>query len=276
MLFRNYAKPGKGVNKRDPNQPRYQIFFEILPRNLWRLVKLSILYLLVALPFFAVTMIAMRLIFFQITNVFSPNLSGNLIKEVFLKYSFQLRFVMSFWFTAFYGQGPITAGLTYIVREYGKEKPCWIISDFFERIRLNFKQGLFVWILDLVIVCCELFAILYYIDQNMYIFVAVIFCIIFVYTLAHIYIYQIMITYNMKLRDIFKNSIFLAVGKLPQSVAIFMFLIISYIVFPVIVTYYGNGILFFVMIAIETLLLPALSAFVVNFCIYPTLKKICG
>lgn len=58
MFFGNYSKPGKGVNKRDPNQPRIQVFFDILPRKVWSLIKLNILYLLTSIPFFIVTMTA--------------------------------------------------------------------------------------------------------------------------------------------------------------------------------------------------------------------------
>ena len=43
MFFNNYSKPGKGVNKRNPEQPRMQIFFDVLPRKLWDLLKLHIL-----------------------------------------------------------------------------------------------------------------------------------------------------------------------------------------------------------------------------------------
>ncbi len=57
VFFNNYSKPGKGVNKRNPEQPSIQVFYDVLPRKLWDLFKLNVLYLLTAIPFFIVTMI---------------------------------------------------------------------------------------------------------------------------------------------------------------------------------------------------------------------------
>ena len=131
MFFKNYSKPGKGVKKRDPNQPRYKIYFEILPRNLWRLFKLNLLYLLTLLPFFVVTMIVMDFLSRQIV----VRVISNLSIDTFIRYNFLINVILSFLFTVFLGQGPITAGMTYVVREFGNEKPCWLISDYFERIK---------------------------------------------------------------------------------------------------------------------------------------------
>ncbi len=247
------------------------IYFEILPRYLWRLFKLNLLYLLALLPFFVVTMIVMDLVSRQIVIRIISNLSV----DTFIRYDFLINSILSFLFTVFLGQGPITAGMTYIVREFGNEKPCWLISDFFERIKLNFKQGMIVWFFDLIIVCGGTIAVLSCFVLKKYLFANIMIINIMIYILAHIYIYQIMITYKLKSRHIFKNAILLVLSKLPQSILFLMSLLFVYVVLPILVTLYGNGILFTIIIIIEIAFMPALTAFTVNFCIYPILKKLC-
>ena len=272
MFFKNYSKPGRGVNKRDPNQPRNQIYFDILPRNLWRLVKLSLLYLSFALPFFIATMFVMGILSSQIVNFLATH-HGNISTDVLFKYDLLIKVILSFWFTIFLGQGPITAGLTYVVREYGNERPCWLISDFYDRVKSNFKQGIVLWVFDLIVVCGGFIAIIFYMKTRVYIFAAILFFVINTYILAHIYIYQIMITYDLKLKDIFRNSILIAIGKLPQSLLIMIILIFMYMVFPGVVMFYGNSILFLLVMILEIAFFPAFSAFTINFCIYPVLKN---
>lgn len=273
LFFKNYSTPGKGVNKRDPNQPRYQIFVDILPRNMWRLVKLSVLYLSFALPFFIVTMLAMGTVSSQIINFLATRIPESVTSESLIKYDLLIKIVLSFWFTMFLGQGPITAGLTYIVREYGNERHCWLISDFFSKVKSNFKQGIVLWLIDLFVACGGFIAIIFYMKANMYIFVAILFFVINTYFLAHIYIYQIMITYDLKLKDIFRNSILIALGKLPLSLLIMISLVFIYVGLPWVTVLYGQSILFLIMLAMEVFVFPALSAFTVNFCIYPILKS---
>lgn len=146
MFFNNYSKPGKGVNKRNPDQPRIQVFFDVLPRKLWDLFKLNILYLLTMIPFFIVTMFVVGVISAPLVEAIATELANT--ELVYM--DIVLRFIFAFLFMLFLGEGPATAGYTYIIREHGREHPCWLISDFFERVKSNFKQGILLWIIGLV------------------------------------------------------------------------------------------------------------------------------
>ena len=147
MLFNNYSKPGKGVNKRNSNQPRIQVFFEVLPRKLWDLIKLNMLYMLTAIPLFIVTMVVVGVV----SSVIIDTLATQFDNVSLVYWDLILRVVFAFLFMIFLGQGPVTAGDTYIIREHGREHPCWLISDFFERFKSNFKQGILLWIIDLAV-----------------------------------------------------------------------------------------------------------------------------
>lgn len=48
--FGNYAKPGKGVGRDEPQKKRFFYFFDLYFRKLTRLIQLNLLYLLFCLP----------------------------------------------------------------------------------------------------------------------------------------------------------------------------------------------------------------------------------
>lgn len=200
----------------------------------------------------------------------------NVVNEIHAQYGIDISIILSFWFTVFLGTGPTTAGLTYIVREWGKESPCWLVSDFFEKLRQNFKQAFLLWLIDLILICAGGFAITYYMSVKNYILTIAVFYVIFVFILAHIYIYQMMITYDLKFKDVLKNSVLISLVKPLQSLLVFICLLLVYVVLPILVTFYGGSILFFALLAAEIFILPALCSFTVNFYIYPIIKKYCG
>ena len=86
--------------------------------------------------------------------VFSPIIDGlvNQVDNVNLVYwDLILRVLFAFLFTIFLGQGSLTAGYAYIIREHGREQPCDLISDYFEQLKLNIKEGILLWIIDLAV-----------------------------------------------------------------------------------------------------------------------------
>lgn len=270
MFFNNYSKPGKGVNKRDPNQPRVQIFFDILPRKIWDLFKLNLLYLSTSIPFFIITIIVVGWISLPLVDLISGQFDN--IGQV--KIDIILRLVLSFWFIIFLGQGPTTAGYTYIIREYGLEHPCWIVSDFFEKAKANFKQSILLWIIDLVMFSLFTIAFEFYSMINLIAFQYIIFMISIIYVMFHIYVYQMLITFDLSLKSILKNSFLFAVGRAPVNLLIIIINVVIYMVIPfamlfLIRSYIGLLLLFIIFV----LILPPITSFATNFYIYPLLHK---
>lgn len=50
-----------------------------------------------------------------------------------------------------FGIGLIIVGFMYIVRNFVREEYVWVISDFFEYIKKNFKEGIISFIIDLLV-----------------------------------------------------------------------------------------------------------------------------
>ena len=80
MFAKNYMKPGPGVEKRDPNQSRISIFFEIFGERFWDIVKLNLLYFLFSIPAFIITFIVTG---FLSTSILNPMIDANAPVGVF-------------------------------------------------------------------------------------------------------------------------------------------------------------------------------------------------
>lgn len=274
FFFPNYNKPGKGVNKRDPNQPRLTTFFEILPRKLWNLCKVNMLSLIVAIPFFIVTFIVIGIISSRIVNTLYTMVSSNPEYETtFALLDLLLRVILSWLFAVFYGMGPVTAGVTYIIRNYGREEHCWLISDFFERFKSNFRQSIVVWIIDLAALFLLTVAIDFYMNAGIYVLAFILIFIALLYTLMHLYIYQILITFDLSLKHIFKNSLIFALAKAPKNLLLLLINIAVHIVIPIVaVVFIQNTTVIIIIALLEILLLPALTSFTTNFFIYSDIE----
>ena len=274
MFFPNYNKPGKGVNKRDPNQPRITTFFEILPRKLWDLCKVNMLYMIAAIPFFVVTLIITGVISSRITNSLSVSLNDPSLELTLALLDILMRVVLSLLFTVFYGLGPATAGATYIIRNYGREEHCWLVSDFFERFKSNFKQSFVIWIIDLAALFLLTVAIDFYMNSGIYILAVILMFVALVYTLMHLYIYQVMITFELPLKHILKNSLIFALGKAPKNFLLLLISALVHIIIPVAAFFITQSVVaIFVVILLEIIILPALTSFTTNFFIYSDIEK---
>lgn len=271
MFFGNYAKPGKGVNKRAPNEPKFKIFLDVFPRKIGSLFKLNILYILASLPFAVITMIVAGVISSLVLNdIFVPTLSATDVGV----YDILIRVAVTFLFMIFAGFGPTTAGFAYIIREHACERHCWLISDFFERFKSNFKQSILLWIVDLVVLYLFTIAYGFYGQSGSVIFQYIILLIAFIYIMMHFYIYQIMITYDLSLKNIFKNSFLLTMGKAPINLLVFASNIVVYVVVPIllIMSKVGSFITMLILL-IEVLFLPSITNFITSFYVISVLEK---
>ncbi len=118
--------------------------------------------------------------------------------------------------------GPAIAGYTRVLRDMSLERPVFLFSDFFEAFRKNWKQSLVMSVIDVVAVILLSFVIRYYyhgmqnIDTRYMMIpfaIAIVFSVIFF--IMHYYIYLMIVTIDIPLKNIIKNSwIFFFLGFL--------------------------------------------------------------
>ena len=141
-----YKRQGKGVAKDAPDKKRFILFFEILWRKLWQIIGINIIYFIIILPLMAYVLVFIM----QSVGIEAADLAGNTLFVIFAAILNLPPFFM--WLLVGLSAvlyGPATCGLTYILRNYTRQEHAWTFSDFFDRAKKNFKQGLLAGIIDI-------------------------------------------------------------------------------------------------------------------------------
>lgn len=255
--FFDYTKPGPGIPKDAPPKARIIVFFEILSRKFWNFIKINMLYVLFNIPaIFAMLLVSM--FYLQKT-----------LEDV------SLDLVLRFMFGAFFmcipliTVGPAQAGLTYLLRNYAREEHAFIWGDFKENALKNFKQSLIISIIDLVVMIVAGFTINFYISyggNNLLMSFAsgIVILAFIIFTMMHLYIYPMLVTFKLTIKQIYKNALLFAIVKFIPN------LLILVLCFALIFASFINYLIGFVLMIFITF---SLIGFITNFYVYPKLKK---
>ena len=239
-LFYNFSKEGPGVDKDAPKKKGVFRYFEILARKFWKLCQVNFLFMVCSIPMFLIYYLLVTPSIVSFVQIFEQ---GELAmsQDDIAMYSTMLTLFFTVSATTFIGSGPASAAMAYIMRCFAREEHSWIFSDFFKKMKENFKQGIIVAVVDLVVLFAGSFAIRFYYNYFMqngqtiwffFMWLLIVFMIIFVF--MHYYIYQLMVTFENKTRNLFKNAVILALSTLPVNMLFtLLFGFISFMIFTV-------------------------------------------
>lgn len=121
--------------------------------------------------------------------------------------------------------GPFNAGVTYVLRNWARDEHSFVLSDFKDAVKNNWKQAIVVSVISGVL------PFLLYVGWNFYsgmmatsaVFILPIALLLLVWVLwdlATMLMYPMLITYDLKLKDVIRNSLLLTVAKLPWALLI--------------------------------------------------------
>lgn len=241
-LFGNMNAPGKGVLKTPHEKKGFFKFWEIYGRHMWKLMQVNLIYSIFCLPF-----IGMFLLF--ILKDLKPIYFLLVIPAAFI--------------------GPATAGLTKVARNFSQERNAFVGHDFMQSFRKNFKQGIIMGIIDVIFILGFFVSVPYYqmwSEQDKRLLVPYVICLacMIVFFMMHFYIYPMIVSTNLNMKQIFKNSFFLVSLELKKTLwtflAVFLVIAICYLFFP-----YTLVILFIWPMSFV--------AFIVCFNCYPVIRK---
>ncbi len=119
--------------------------------------------------------------------------------------------------------GPATAAMTKVARNYSQERNAFVWADFIDTFKKCFKQGFIMGLIDLFAVVAFYIAVQFYYSfaQNnsmMYIPLVITVSLMIVFFMMHFYIYLMIVSTNLKMKQILKNSLFLVSLGLKNSV----------------------------------------------------------
>lgn len=248
----NYEKEGPGVRKNAPQKRPFFAFMEIYGRKFWQLAVAGLLYSLVSLPLVTC--------------------------------------------------GLADAGLTRITRSYSREKHAFIKEDFFESVKKNRRPALIIGIINLVITLILIYNLVTLIPPmipglyllfgwapeaipaardltTLEMIVLVVSLMGYVtFTWMKYYIPFLMITFKLKIGQIYKNAFLFAGANMKVNLLISAVLILLYGVLGLAVLFTANSqmnyLVLTVVLALCVSIVPAFRSFLIQYCIFPSIKKL--
>lgn len=246
----NYSKPGKGVSKNTPEKKRFFLFWEIFFRKFWKIIQANLLYAIGLIP-----MVASFLLLIMWGAASNMGIAVSLL---------------AFLLSAAIG-GVATAGLTYIMRNYSREQHAFLMSDFWDAMKNNWKQAAITGVLQML-ACIIVYytASFYYANTERSVLYLILFGISLflgiVLLFSFYYVYLLIITIDLKLIPLYKNALILSVLGLKTNLITTFFLAV--IIAPIV--------LFFPLTLILIILIvPALISLIICFNSFQYVKKYC-
>lgn len=247
-----YSRPGKGISKEEAVRRNY---FDILGRHFWDLVKLNLLFVLCNIIFIGAAVFLALPYLLNIETV----IDGILRQPNIL--------LPPLPFIPFMFMGPFIAGLTYVLRNWSRQEHAFLISDFFEHSKKNWKQGLILSVLSTVVTYLFLTAVIFYLKlglpSSVVLSIALVLSVMML-TMSF-YTYPVVVTFDMKLKDILKNAWIFSMAKLPQNL---FFLVIIAAVHLLLLWY-----LPVVWILLMGLILIAWTGYTINYYVWHVMNK---
>ncbi len=247
-----YGKSGKGdFRKEDLPHNRRELFRDTLKTRLSSLCRINLLYMLIFLP----TMIVMMFFYTHLLSATSnamlisendyagyveklaaeeqePALTqeqfdnlknsegwyGEVVKETILR--------MLIWLIPCIAiTGPFTAGLSYVTRNWARDEHAFIWTDFKDALKANWKQSLVLSVITSILPLAAYVGWDFYgqMARNSVIMIVpqvLVVLIAIIWALSITYMHPLVVTYELKTKDLIRNGLLLGVARLPMSVAI--------------------------------------------------------
>ena len=214
-IFPNYEKAGAGIDKNAPKKRGIFLYFELLGRYFWKFIKTNMLYTVVSLP---ILMLYHYLFLCVFGTVYGADAEISLVNHSALTLTVLL--------AIFWGTGPVSCGFTYILRGMAREEHVWISLDFFKRSKEGLKHGLVFLIVDILVFIVSMMSLSVYsayAENKSAVFLIPMLIIIIglvIYTAMHFFMYELEITFENNIKEIYKNSLLMAIATFPMLLLI--------------------------------------------------------
>ena len=161
--FFDFTKPGKGVDPDEPEKRAVFRYLDILWQKKGKLIALNFFYFVCILPI----ILAFYLFLYEpfMTRLLGEELLVGTLFVAMFAFIFSLPppVLILLMAVSVFLLGPVTCGLTYVLRNFVRREHAWV-SDFWQRAKMNFKQGLFLGIVDALMFYVGFFNITLFFD----------------------------------------------------------------------------------------------------------------
>lgn len=222
---------------------RFELFWEMLKLNFVNLIKLNFAYFLLSIPFWIWTALQYIMLMNQINATAQPDLAV-ILTDYLTKGTFTVYLLGLIPCVAIQQFGK--PGLKYVTRNWARDDHAYFWSDFWDAVKQNWKQSLPMSLLNGALAFLAPFGVLFYTLESgtspIYSFLQIFLLVLSaVYLMANLYIWPMMVTYEMSLSTAIRNSFVIAVGRLPFSLAYLLLTLLPIVIslwFPPFAVYY--------------------------------------
>ncbi len=292
--FGMYNLEGKGVDKDEPDfisEPTFGNFFRLLGRKWNTLITVNLMmvfgnfpiffYFIYRAGYFGITTSAPY--FQQFIPLYGAAMFEHspVVSALYGIFGIQVPTTVNtpmtllfLWLTAllFITFGPVNAGITYITRGMMRGEPIFLWSDFWHAIKKNFKQALPMGIIDLAGLLLLGNDIVFFWGHltsfGMYMMFYASIIMFLLFFIMRFYMYHIMITFDLPLYKIFKNSIIFTLLGIKRNLmgllGCIVVIALNYLIFG---TYIPVG------IVLPFVFTPALMMLIETYTAYPKIKE---
>ena len=217
-----YGKSGKGdFNKEDLPTNRWQLFWEMLRVRFSALIRLNLMYVVAWLPTMIVIMIGAMSLLTGLTTEDGQAVENVMELAQSILFSTLVLLIPCVTIT-----GIVTPGVAYVTRNWSRDEHAFIWSDFKDAVKENWKQGLVISLMTslvpiIVYTCWNFYGSLASTQSAVMIVPQVLVLMLgVIWYLAVTYMHPLIVSYKLKMKDVLRNGVLLAIARLPMSVGI--------------------------------------------------------
>lgn len=217
-----YGKSGKGdYTPENLPQNRWQLFWEMLRVRFSALIRLNLMYMICWLPTMLVLLIGALSFLTNLSAVADGTATMSLGDMTTSVLSTTLLLLVP----CITITGPFTAGACYVTRNWARDEHSFIWSDFKDAVKENWKQSLVISFITgvmplMVYICWNFYGAQAASNAFMVVPQILVMMLGLVWSLGVTYFYPLIVCYKLRMRDVFRNGLLLAVARLPMSVGI--------------------------------------------------------
>ena len=223
MAFRDlmnnyfYGKQGKGdYTVADMPKNRIALFGEVLKVRWSALFGVNLLYMIAWIPAIAWTFLNLIALYNLLNG--DANMGPDGVAGLINTWLMILAPCIAI-------TGPFNAGVTYVLRNWARDEHSFVLSDFKDALKANWKQALVISCIDgimpfLMMTCWRFYtgmasqSLIFIVPAALTMLIGVI------WTLASMLAYPLLITYQLRTRDVIRNAVLMTVAKLPIALLI--------------------------------------------------------
>lgn len=261
MPLINYNKPGPGVAKNSGYEiNRFALYFQLLGRKFWNICLLSLVVTLYTLPY-----ILLSILLFN--GLGSIPFFGNA--------GYHLLYALGFVPFMFYG--PVLGAGFKIARDFAREEPVFLWSDFWKAFRTGLGKTVALSCVSYFFLIALTYALpFYFLMPGIGVYVLFPICLLAALAILFMqfYIYTMAVCLNLSVKNILKNALIFSFIRIGQNLLLLLVLalLLAFCAVMLVLTF-SYPVVFGLLMILLSCFLPAFFLYTAAFVTHPSLQK---